>query len=94
MPEEILDTLSPLADVVTRLEAQAILCVGHNKLYALLRRGELVAVKDGAKTLITIESLRRYQANRPKATFMPPVEPISGFHTIKPRPTRRRSKRA
>ena len=86
--------LPPLIDALPRLQAQAILCMSHNKLYRKLRAGELDAVKDGSRTLITIASIRRYQANRPKATFMPPVEPISGFHTIKPRPTRRRSKRA
>ena len=88
MPEEILDTLSPLADVVTRLKAQEILCIGHNSLYAALRRGELVAVKDGTKTLITIESLKRYQAARPRAVFMAPPPPRSNS----PAPRRRRRK--
>lgn len=44
MPD-YLETLSPLQDVVTRLKAQEILCVGHNTLYEALRRGELEAVK-------------------------------------------------
>jgi hypothetical protein len=47
--------------------------MGHNKLYELLRAGKLDALKDGNRTMITIESIRRYQAARPKATFLPPV---------------------
>jgi hypothetical protein len=79
------DRLSPLIDAVPRLQAQAILCMGHNKLYGLLRTGELEAVKDGPRTLITIESLRRYQAKRPRAKFLPPALPKkNNFHTLKP----------
>jgi Helix-turn-helix domain len=92
MPEQTpvdIDSLSPLADVVTRLDAQAILCIGHNTLYAALRRGELEAVKDGSKTLITIESLKRYQANRPRAVFKPLLEPR--LNSV-PAPRRRRRK--
>jgi hypothetical protein len=85
---ETLESLSPLVDVVTRLKAQEILCLGHNRLYELLRRGELVALKDGAKTLITIESIRRYQAARPRATFMPPPAPRPNSFPVR----RRRSK--
>jgi hypothetical protein len=66
---DTLDALPPLMDAVPRLDAQAILHVGHNKLYGLLRLGLLDAVKDGARTLITVESIRRYQASRPQATF-------------------------
>jgi len=83
---ETLESLSPLADVVTRLKAQEILCLGHNKLYELLRRGELVALKDGPRTLITIESLKRYQANRPRAVFKP-------LTSLPPAPRRRRRNR-
>jgi hypothetical protein len=91
MPD--IDTLPPLMDAVPRLQAQAILCMGHNKLYALLRRGQLEAVKDGPRTLITIESIRAYQAGRPRAVFMPPAPPSNNFATLKrKRPTRRRSK--
>jgi hypothetical protein len=90
MPD--IDTLTPLMDAIPRLQAQSILHLGHNKLYALLRRGELEAVKDGPRTLITIESIRRYQAQRPRAVFMPPAPPANNFHTLKQKPIRRRSK--
>jgi hypothetical protein len=94
MPE-ILDTLSPLADVVTRLKAQEILCLGHNRLYELLRSGELQAYKDGAKTLVTIESIRRYRAKRPRAIFKPPVPRKNNFETLdRTAPRRRRRRKA
>jgi hypothetical protein len=88
---ETLESLPPLMDAIPRLQAQAVLHCGHNKLYMLLREGKLDAVKDGAKTLITIESIRRYQAARPRATFMPPVPQKNNFETLK-RPARRRLK--
>jgi len=86
---DTLESLSPLMDAIPRLQAQAVLHMGHNKLYELLRRGELDAVKDGSKTLITIESIRRYQAARPRATFMPPVPQKNNFETLKRRARRR-----
>jgi hypothetical protein len=88
---DTLDSLSPLMDAIPRLQAQAVLHMGHNKLYELLRRGELDAIKDGPRTLITIESIRQYQAARPKAIFKPPVSQKNNFETLK-RPTRRRRK--
>jgi hypothetical protein len=92
---DILESLPPLMDAVPRLQAQSVLHMGHNKLYELLRRGELEAVKDGPRTLITIDSIRRYQANRPRATFLPPVAPQNNFHTLKKkRPTQRRRSKA
>jgi hypothetical protein len=86
----------PLADTVTRLEAQAIIHCGHGKLYRLLRAGELEAVKDAWKTLITIESLKAYLAKRPRATFLPPAPRQNTFHLIKKkkRPTKRRRSKA
>jgi hypothetical protein len=80
---DIEQSLSPLTDSVPRLEAQAILRMGHNKLYEQLRLGNLDAVKDGPRTYITVESIRRYQASRPKATFLPPAVRQNNFHTIK-----------
>jgi hypothetical protein len=88
------DTLHPLTLSVPRLQAQEILKLGHNKLYTLLRRGELQAVKDGPRTYVTVESIRRYQANRPKATFLPPPPKHNTFHTFRDRPARRRSSKA
>jgi hypothetical protein len=91
---DTLESLPPLMDHVPRILAQTILHCGHNKLYGLLRRGELDAVKDGPRTLITVESIRRYQANRPRATFQPPAPTQNNFHTLKrKRPAQRRARR-
>ncbi len=89
MPD--IDTLHPLKLSIPKLEAQQVLNLGHNKLYALLRRGELEAVKDGPRTYITVESIRAYQERRPKAIFLSPAPPVNNFHTLR-KPTRRRSK--
>ena len=89
---DTLESLPPLMDAVPRLQAQSVLHMGHNKLYGLLRRGELEAVKDGPRTLITVESIRR--ANRPRASFLPPAPPQNNFQTLKKkRPTERRRSR-
>lgn len=87
-------TLAPLMDAVPRVQAQEILHFGHNKLYRLLRSGELEAVKDGPRTLVTVKSIRRYQAGRPRATFKPPAPKQNYFHTMKDRrPAQRRRAR-
>jgi hypothetical protein len=49
--------------------------MGHTKLYEELGKGNLDAVKDGPRTLITVESILRYQANRPVAVFKKPPPP-------------------
>jgi hypothetical protein len=55
--------------------AGAILHKGRTKIYDLLGKGKLDAVKDGSRTLITIASIRRYQSSLPPATFKPPKPP-------------------
>jgi hypothetical protein len=42
-----------------------------SSIYEMLGRGELEAVKDGKRTLITIASIRARQESLPKATFGP-----------------------
>jgi hypothetical protein len=58
----------------------------HSTLYEELGRGRLVAIKDGSKTLITVESIQRYMANLPAAKIKPP-------RPRRPHPDRRRRKR-
>ena len=41
---------------------QALGGMGTTRLYELMKRGELKRVKDGARTLITVESLEAYAA--------------------------------
>jgi hypothetical protein len=64
--------LASLVKAVPKKMAQVILNMGHTKLYEELGKGNLDAVKDGSRTLITTESILRYQGNRPPATFKPP----------------------
>jgi hypothetical protein len=44
-----------------------------SSIYEMLNRGELEAVKDGKRTLITLSSIRARQEALPKATFGPPT---------------------
>jgi hypothetical protein len=84
-----LESIPPLMDSVPRLEAQAILHIGHNKLYELFRLGLLDAVKDGPRTFVTVESIKRYQASRPRAIFKPPAPKKNNFNDL----ARRRASR-
>ena len=45
----------------------------HSCLYDAIGRGELVAVKDHTKTLITLESIKQYMASLPRAKIKPPT---------------------
>jgi excisionase family DNA binding protein len=53
--------------------AQRMLGVGRSTIYALLARGDLVAVKLGARTLITVESIESLLRRLPRAVYRPPV---------------------
>jgi hypothetical protein len=64
--------LASLVQAVRPKICQAILGIGRSKMYEALGRGDLAAVRDGSRILITTESIRRYQANRPPANFAPP----------------------
>ena len=48
-----------------------------SQVYVMLGRGELDAVKDGSRTLITLESIERRQAALPTAKFKSPRPPRS-----------------
>jgi hypothetical protein len=67
--------LASLIQAVPTKTAQALLSMGRSKLYEELGKGNLDAVKDGPRTLITTESIRRYQSNRPAAVFKQPKPP-------------------
>jgi hypothetical protein len=67
--------LASLVKAVPQKKAQIILNMGHTKLYNELGKGNLDAVKDGNRTLITTESILRYQASRPAAVFKRPPPP-------------------
>jgi hypothetical protein len=41
-------------------------------MYEAIAAGKLIAVKDGARLLITVESINRYSASLPAAKIKPP----------------------
>jgi hypothetical protein len=76
------DLASYIADFIARLTvsvpkpmAQAILHIGKTKLEGLVGEGKLDAVKNGPRTEITVESIKRLQASMPRATFKAPPPP-------------------
>jgi hypothetical protein len=84
-PKQTIATLGPLEPVAVSIPiAQHLLGdKSHSALYELLGRGELDAIKDGTKTLITLESIRARMARLPRAKIKPPA----------PRRRRRRPRR-
>jgi excisionase family DNA binding protein len=58
-------TVEPL--LVGVAETAHILASSRSEIYQMIARGELDAVKDGARTKITFESIRQRAASRPKA---------------------------
>jgi excisionase family DNA binding protein len=60
---------------VPLLVAGEILHIGRTKIYDLLGEGKLQAVKDGTRVMITVESIKQYQASLPPATFARPKPP-------------------
>ena len=48
---------------------------GRSKVFELLGQGELEGVRDGNRTLVTVASIRRYQAKMPPAVFKQPSPP-------------------
>jgi len=64
----------PIAKIgLTPRQTRAAENIGHSTLYERLGRGEYDAIKDGKRTLITLESIeRRRKAVLTTATFKPP----------------------
>jgi hypothetical protein len=44
----------------------------YSSIYEAIGRGELDAIKDGGKTLLTTESIERYMRSLPPAKIKPP----------------------
>ena len=61
--------LKPLLASVS--EAARLIDAGESTIWDLLAKGELDAVKDGARTKILMASIERHVASRPKARFQP-----------------------
>ena len=63
--------LKPSAVIIPK--AQVLLGdKSRSELYEEIGLGNLEAVKDGKKTLITVESIERYMRNLPPAVIKPP----------------------
>jgi hypothetical protein len=62
--------LKPFA--VTIADARPLLGnKARSEIYEAINRGQLVALKDGRRTLLTTESIEAYMAALPRATFKP-----------------------
>jgi excisionase family DNA binding protein len=57
---------------VSVAEAARLTDAGESTIWDLLAKGELTAVKDGARTKILMASIERHVATRPKAKFLKP----------------------
>jgi hypothetical protein len=64
------DSEPPIEPLVVSVKNAAVICdAGVSTVWEMLARGELDAVKDGARTKVTMASIKRRQANLPRATF-------------------------
>jgi len=95
----VADYIAKLTVAVPKPIAQAILHIGKTKLEGLVGDRKLDAVKDGPRTLITVESIKRHQASLQPATFKPPPPPrmenLDRLHAKqRQRAAQRRAKRA
>ena len=52
---------------VSVITAAEILATSRSEIYQRVARGELDGVKDHSRLKITVESIKRYAASRPKA---------------------------
>jgi hypothetical protein len=73
--DNLLHSFHPLRASVPKPEAMHVLNIGKTKLRDEVSLGNLDAVKNGPRTEITVESIKRYQANMPRVTFKPPGPP-------------------
>jgi hypothetical protein len=73
--------LKPFA--VTMKAAQKLLAdKARSEVYDAINRGELDAIKDGARTLITVESIERRQRSLPVAKFRPKGDALVAQRSI------------
>lgn len=83
------ESIHPLCDAIPIPEAQAALGgKARSEIYKCAGRGELDLIKDGARTLVTVELIKRFQATRPRAVLQEPP------HLRESRKRRRRTSEA
>jgi hypothetical protein len=72
LPAEFADADSPLQPLTVSIKtAQALTGKSRSALYESIGNGQLDAVKDGKRTLITWESIQRRQNALPRAVIKP-----------------------
>jgi excisionase family DNA binding protein len=64
------DTIKPIT--VSVQECARIIGISRSMIYEAIGQGELDAVKDGDRTLVTMTSIERRQAALPRAKIKPP----------------------
>jgi hypothetical protein len=67
-------TVEPL--MVPIPEAQRFSGLSRSEIYRRLAGGDILAVKNGSRTLVVMESLRLYLASLPPATFRAPAKVV------------------
>jgi hypothetical protein len=73
----VFSLLKPYA--VTFEQARQLLAdKGRNQVYELIKAGKLEAIRDGAKTLITVRSIEAYMTGLPRAELAEPPELVAG----------------
>ena len=78
-----MDSLEPTAIPMPRAR-ELLGDKSYSEIYEAIDEGKLVALKDGRKTLITVDSIRSYMAALPRG----PVRPLAPRRANRPRPTR------
>ena len=71
-------------------EAAALTSICRSKLYDAIARGELEALKDGKRTIITAAAIQKYMENLPRLTLNRPSE--RDANVIPPDRVRRRGR--
>jgi hypothetical protein len=67
---------------------------GRSFVFELLGKQKLQGVKDGNRTLVTIESIRAYQASMPPAVFREPPPPrLEGLVRLREKAAAKRAER-
>jgi hypothetical protein len=78
------DSLEPTAVPMPRAR-ELLGDKSYSEIYEAIDEGKLVALKDGRKTLITLDSIRSYMAALPRG----PVRPLAPPRAKRTRPAQR-----
>ena len=81
-----MDSLEPTAVPMPRAR-ELLGDKSYSEIYEAIDEGKLVALKDGRKTLITVDSIRSYMAALPRG----PVRPLAPPRAKRTRPASQRS---